>query len=122
MANVTATQLIYQAARDIGVQWANVTPSPDKLNDCLVALNELMDQWAIERLFVYKTDKTILAAFADLTTAYNLAPGYAAALRANLAVLIAPMLQLYLKTKPEMDSIMADAVRTKNALYGVGVA
>jgi hypothetical protein len=38
-----------------------------------------------------------LVSFADLTTSYNFPPGYARAIRKNLAVSIAPMMEIYSK-------------------------
>lgn len=52
----------------------------------------------------------ILAAFADLVTGYSFAPGYALALRFNLAVQIAPMEVMAMKTpKVMMASVEAKA-------------
>lgn len=49
--------------------------------------------------------------FADLTTAYIFPPGYPKALRKNLALEIAPMMKLYLKTPEPM---LAEVARQAN--------
>lgn len=121
---MTATQLITQALRDLSeLRPGASASSTDVMNEALVQLNQMIDEWAFERLFVYKTDKTTLASFADLGTDYALAAGYAKALRKNLAVALAPMMKIYFKKESALDEgLMSEASGLKAALRGVGVA
>ena len=121
------TQLAYQALRDLGCLRPGQTTSADVLADILAAANEVIDQWALERLFVLygAAPGTTLTSFPDLTTSYALAPGYAEALRSNIAARIYPMMIVYLKIPAPSVSkadIESEAARTKAALRGLGVA
>lgn len=50
-----------------------------------------------------------ITAFADLTTNYTFRPGYSRALRLNLAMELMPSMVLYLKGKPQLDLVAAQA-------------
>lgn len=50
---MTATHLAYQAARDIGVMRPGQTLSQDSLNDILESLNQMLDQWQLDRFMVF---------------------------------------------------------------------
>jgi hypothetical protein len=117
---VTATQVITQGFRDVAELRANQGAAADLLNDALIELNQFIDELAQQRRFVYKSDGTTFTAFADLTTSYTLAAGFARMLRKNLAVRMMPMLVLYLKGKPELDQVKQDAAEALAALDGVG--
>lgn len=119
------TQIAYGALRDLGELRPGQATSADVMADILSHANSMIDSWAQDRLFVYygASPGTILAAFPDLTTTFAFAPGYAEALRKNLAARIAPMMKIYFKiAEPLLQQIAADAASTKAALYGVGVA
>lgn len=119
----TATQLITRATRDLGNLRPGQGESPDTLSEGLTHLNDIVDELAFERFFIYKADKTVLAAFADLTTNYTLALGYAEFLRKVLALRILPMMKIYLKIpEPVIEPIQEEADRLKMMLQGVGVA
>ena len=61
----TATQLIYQALRDLGALRPGQTSAGDLNNDGLVALNQMIDSWLLDELMV----------FADVGSIYNLVAG-----------------------------------------------
>jgi hypothetical protein len=50
---MTATQLIERALRDIGGLRAGQHTSPDILADGLAQLNDMLDQWQLDRLMIY---------------------------------------------------------------------
>lgn len=51
----TANDLINGALRLIGQLAEGETPSPETSNDALVAMNQMIDSWSIERLSVFST-------------------------------------------------------------------
>ena len=119
--SVTSTQIINEAYRDLCGMRPGQTTSTDVYDDCLSALNELIDELTQERFFIYEASGAILSAFADLTTAYTLASGQQQFLRKNLATKIAPMMKLYFKIpEPLLEQIETDAARLKMSLRGVG--
>lgn len=121
---MTATQIIFGAYRDLGGNFAGQTMAPDILNENLGQLNDLIDGWKLERLFIYRDvvgTWTVLASFPDLTTSYTLAPGTALALKKNLAQRIAPAMKVYFKiSEPLLKQIAEDAGLSKAAIEGVG--
>jgi len=61
MATYTAGDLINRALRLLGVLAEGETPSAETSQDALIALNQMIDSWSIERLSVYNTiDQTFL--------------------------------------------------------------
>lgn len=120
----SAQQIIYAAYRDIGGTRPGQGQSTDMLNDCLVALNELVDSWANDRTFIWTYNGfqwIILTAFINLGTTYTLAPGDEMALRKNLAVKILPMLRIYLKIPdPPMEQLEAEAAAARLSIEGIG--
>lgn len=50
---MTATQLAYRALRDIGCLRAGGTTSPDILNDILNQLNDMIDEWQMDRFMMF---------------------------------------------------------------------
>lgn len=50
---MTGNQLIFRALRDIGCLRPGGGASTDTLNECLTALNEMIDSWLLDRLMVY---------------------------------------------------------------------
>lgn len=55
MATYTAGDQINRALRLLGVIAESETPSAAVSNDCLIALNQMIDSWSIERLSVFNT-------------------------------------------------------------------
>ena len=55
MATYTAGDQINRALRLIGMLAEGETPSSETSNDCLVALNQMLDSWNTERLSVFNT-------------------------------------------------------------------
>ncbi len=98
--------------------------SPDVLNVGLTALNETLDAWALDRLFVYQFAGgvwVVLVSFPDLTTSFTLAKGNELALRKNLAVRIAPELKVYAKIpEPMLQEVASEAAASRSAIEGVG--
>lgn len=119
-------QIAYQAQRDIGNLWPGMTSSADVEADILAAMNELLDEWAMQRVFIYQGSTgswTVLSAFPDMTTAYNFAPGNLQLLRRAMAQVIAPMMMIYRKAKvaePMLQQIATEANAALVALRGVG--
>jgi hypothetical protein len=50
--------VITPALKEVGVLSIGETPTAEDANDALVSLNQLIDQWAAERLMVYTTTRT----------------------------------------------------------------
>jgi hypothetical protein len=50
--------VITPALKEVGVLAIGETATAEDANDCLTALNQLIDQWAAERLMVYTTTRT----------------------------------------------------------------
>ncbi len=50
---VTATDIIKRAMRIIGVIGQNETPSSSEAADALMALNDMLDSWSIDRTYIY---------------------------------------------------------------------
>lgn len=118
---ITATQIITQAYRDIGGLRPGQTASADTLSESLDHLNQMIEEWAVDRLQVGLVGGTSLASFANLATLYNLAPGFAEALRKNLAVKIAPMMKVYWKIEaPLLEEVAGDAALSRAAVEGAG--
>lgn len=119
-------QIAYQAQRDIGNLWPGMTSSADVEADILAKMNEQLDNWAMQRFFIYQGSVgnwTALAAFPDMTTAYNFAPGNLQALERTCAQIIAPMMRIYRKMDigPElMAQINKEASEAVKELQGVG--
>lgn len=63
--SVTATKIIYNALRDLGVLRPGQTASSDTNNDALVALNQIVDSWLLDKGM----------AWSARIDAYNLATG-----------------------------------------------
>ena len=55
----TVRDISNEALREIGVLAAGEVATAAELNDSLVALNELVDQWAAESLEIYQTTRTV---------------------------------------------------------------
>lgn len=118
---LSATQLIFSSYRDIGGLRPGQAASTDTLNECLTQLNELVEEWAVQRLLIGLVGGTSLPSFANLATTYNLAPGFAEALRKALAVKVAPMMKIYWKIPdPLLEQVAADAATARAAVEGVG--
>ena len=119
-------QIAYQAQRDVGNLWPGMTSAADVEADILAAINQLIDEWAMQRLFIYQGSTgswTILTAFPDMTTAYNFAPGNLQLLRKAMGQTIAAMMMIYRKAKvaePMLEQINAEANAALVALRGVG--
>lgn len=123
MAAVTAQTIANEAYRDLGGMRSGMGMSSDIAADFLAALNEIVDAWSQERLFVYLNTGAILPTFAALGTSYNLAPGYQRALRKSLAISAAEMMKTYFKVpEPLLQEIAVEADALKLQLEGIGVA
>ena len=59
MATYTAGDQINRALRLIGMLAEGETPSSETSNDCLVALNQMLDSWNTERLSVFSTQDQV---------------------------------------------------------------
>jgi hypothetical protein len=59
MATYTAGDQINRALRLIGMLAEGETPSSETSNDCLVALNQMIDSWNTERLSVFSTQDQV---------------------------------------------------------------
>lgn len=71
---MTGLQLISAAMKTIGALAAGETPSSEEASDCLLRLNDLIDNWATQRLTIYyqlRTTKTLTAN----TTSYTIGTG-----------------------------------------------
>lgn len=55
----TSSDLINGALRLIGVLAEGETPSAETSNDALVAMNQMLDSWSIERLSVFATQEQV---------------------------------------------------------------
>jgi hypothetical protein len=120
-----ATQISYSAYRDIGGTRPGQGLSADFLADCLVALNEILDQWQLNRDFVFYYSGgnwIVLGAFPDLTTSYALSAGQELALRKNLAVKIYNFSRIYMKLAQPVpiEPLIAEAASALLAISGVG--
>lgn len=74
----TATDHITRALNLLGVIEATEVPAAEDIADGLVALNDMLESWPLQR------------SFADATTDYLLPPAFSRAIRYNLAVELAP--------------------------------
>lgn len=121
-------QIAYQAQRDLGDLWPGMTSSADVEADILAAINELMDEWAMQQVFIYQGSTgswTKLASFPDMTTAYNFAPGNLQLLRKGLAQTMAPMMVIHgklsrMNLQPLLQEVNSEANMALNSLLGVG--
>ena len=123
--SINAQTIITEACSDFNVSLPGQVLSSDVLAIGLKTLNQMIDQWAFDRLFLLYgvAPGTVLSAFPDLTTSYPLAPGSEKALRKNLAAELAPVLLPYFKVpEPALQKLESEAMATKAALWGVGVA
>jgi len=59
MATYTAGEQINRALRLIGMLAEGELPSTETANDCLVALNQMIDSWNTERLSVFSTQDQV---------------------------------------------------------------
>lgn len=78
----TVSDLIRRSLKKLGVLAGSETPTAAEQSDAFEELNEMIDEWAAEGLAV--------STFATVDDEVDLAPGYARALRYNLAVALAP--------------------------------
>lgn len=60
MITQTARELIYGSLRLIGQLAEGEVPPADTANDCLVALNQMIDSWNTEHLSIYSTQDQVL--------------------------------------------------------------
>jgi hypothetical protein len=59
MATYTAGDQINRALRLIGMLAEGELPSPETANDCLTAMNQMIDSWNTERLSVFSTQDQV---------------------------------------------------------------
>lgn len=100
MPSYTATQIISQAAIELGVQNYGQVLTDDVYSGALIEVNLMVDNWAAERLFVWKGTSptyTLFTGFSDLTTAVAFAPGYLALMQHGAAIQLCPSLKQYFK-------------------------
>jgi hypothetical protein len=71
---VTASGLIYQALRSIGVIRAKQGASPDVIDDCFTYLNQMVDSWNTEALVIPATQRLVFDLSAGKAD-YTLGPG-----------------------------------------------
>ena len=122
---MTFKELAYEAQREI----LNLRPQQlsgnDQLTDLRIIINRVIDEWALDRFFVYAGQPgayVVFVAFPDLTTDYTFAPGYTNLLVKWLAVKGFPSMKIYGKSDtPEMKQLEADAMAARHAMDGVGV-
>ena len=71
----TFRDLAADALLDLGVLAAGETPTADDLNNCLRAMNRLIDQWAAERLQIYSPSVETTWAIVSGTQTYTVGTG-----------------------------------------------
>ena len=122
---MTFRDIAYQAQRDMLNLRPQQVSSADVYSDLFTILNRMMDEWALQRFFVYVGTPgayVTLAAFATQTTDYTFAPGYVSFLEKALAVGAFPAMKIYGKfDSPEMKQLESEVVQLRRALEGVGV-
>jgi len=67
---VTARDIVTRALKTLGVLAAGETPTAEDASDALDALNDMVDSWQLERLFIHeivRTVKTLAASTATYT-------------------------------------------------------
>ena len=74
MASSTARVLIQDALRSLGVVATGETPSADESTDALNLLNEMLEQWNLQRMLVYQIVRTLQSTTAGVGT-YTLGSG-----------------------------------------------
>lgn len=62
---VTAREVIYSALKLIGVLSAGESPTGDEIRDSLDRLNDLIEQWQIDRLMIYQITRSTFDLVAD---------------------------------------------------------
>jgi hypothetical protein len=70
---MTALDIIKRSMRLLGVYAIGEAPSSDEANDCLTALNQMLDSWANENLFVYAKTLDVVPLVAN-TASYTVGP------------------------------------------------
>jgi len=124
---MTLHDLTFRAMRDLNILDAAQTGAADVYTESVSVANDLIDQWALQRFFVYQGGTgawAVLVAFPDLTTDYTFAPGYARCLQKSLAVALIPSLIRRFKVKTaetQVKQIETEAVEARRAVEGVGV-
>jgi hypothetical protein len=122
---MTFQDIAYQVQRETLNLRPAQTSAVDIFADMFRIANRLVDEWALQRFFVYVGIPgawTIFPAFATQTTDYTFAPGYANLLVMWIAVKSFPSIKIYGKSEaPEIKQLAEQAMEARRALEGVGV-
>lgn len=74
MATTTCRDIIRAALRTMGVLATGENPTADEQADALYSLNRMIEQWSIQRLFIYSITEEIFS-FVPNQQSYTLGPG-----------------------------------------------